>query len=146
MHVLLQRAKLLLTLKAMSSAPLKGVPGGMSLLAVCTNGQLQESKVSRQCHVTSLLYLDTGTAASTAGFVSTDAAAYALLHCKSPAPADMLPCCHNTKCCSGVAVGETSQHVCCVLQLYRRLFEGMQVCVAQSSAFRDFCPLLQTCL
>ncbi|KAA6426932.1 MAG: hypothetical protein FRX49_03256, partial [Trebouxia sp. A1-2] len=41
------RAKLLLTLKAMSSAPSKGVPGGMSLLAVCTNGQSQESKVEQ---------------------------------------------------------------------------------------------------
>ena len=74
---MLQRAKLLLTLKAMSSAPAKGVPGGMSLLAVCTNGQSQESKVSRQCHVTSLLYLETSTAANTAGFVSTNHAAYA---------------------------------------------------------------------
>lgn len=76
-NVVLQRAKLLLTLKAMSCAPAKGVPSGMSLLAVCTNGQSQESKVSRQCHVTSLLFLDTGTAASPAGFVSTNDAAYA---------------------------------------------------------------------
>ncbi|KAL0026010.1 hypothetical protein WJX79_000976 [Trebouxia sp. C0005] len=45
--MLIQRAKLLLTLKAMSSAPSKGVPGGMSLLAVCTNGQSQESKVEQ---------------------------------------------------------------------------------------------------
>lgn len=45
--MLIQRAKLLLTLKAMSCAPSKGVPGGMSLLAVCTNGQLQESKVEQ---------------------------------------------------------------------------------------------------
>ncbi|DBB10599.1 TPA: hypothetical protein ACH3X3_007111 [Trebouxia sp. C0006] len=45
--MLIQRAKLLLTLKAMSSAPAKGLPGGMSLLAVCTNGQSQESKVEQ---------------------------------------------------------------------------------------------------
>ena len=41
----MQRAKLLLTLKAMSTGPGKGTPGGMNLLAVCTNGQQQESKV-----------------------------------------------------------------------------------------------------
>ena len=43
--VVMQRAKLLLTLKAMSVGPGKGTPGGMNLLAVCTNGQQQESKV-----------------------------------------------------------------------------------------------------
>lgn len=45
--MLIQRAKLLLTLKAMSSAPTKGVPGTMNLMAICTNGQAQESRVEQ---------------------------------------------------------------------------------------------------
>lgn len=41
-----QRAKLLLTLKAMSSPPSKGPTGSMSLVAICTNGQAEEMRVS----------------------------------------------------------------------------------------------------
>ena len=41
-----QRAKLLLTLKAMSVSPAKGTPAGISLMATCTHGQAQEAKVS----------------------------------------------------------------------------------------------------
>ncbi|KAL3152402.1 hypothetical protein ABBQ32_001454 [Trebouxia sp. C0010 RCD-2024] len=45
--MLIQRAKLLLTLKAMSTGAGKGAPTGINLLAVCTNGQQQEIRVEQ---------------------------------------------------------------------------------------------------
>ena len=48
----MQRAKLLLTLKAMSLHSAKGTPGGISLMATCTDAQAQEAKVrSTYCDV-----------------------------------------------------------------------------------------------